>query len=98
MTHVLTDDSDGGEIVLRMDGVELTGFEFCGELAVECIECKIGIFIAHGERGSILTRRLRHHEYAHALACECIEDSCIHTNNTDHAETGNGNQAGVADG
>ena len=96
--HVLAHDGDRGEVLLCLNGRNLSHLYLLGELLVQHLARQVGVRVAHTDGRRVLRRGLRHQEHADAVLRQSLEDAVVHADDTDHAQALHRNQARVVDG
>ena len=95
--HVLAHYGHGGQASLGHHGIHGALGYLLGKLFVEHTACLLGIGIAHTDGGAVLTACLRYHEHGDAIVCQTGEDTAVHTDDTHHGETADGDERGALD-
>ena len=97
MLHVLAHDSHSGQSTLSLHFIHGSRLNLFLELLVQHTACFLGIRIAHADAGAVLGTGLGNHEDRDALIGQAREDAPVDTDNANHRQTADGNQAGSAD-
>ena len=95
--HVLAHDGHGGQASLGRHGVHGAIGYLLGKLLVEHTACLTGIHVAHTYGGAVLAACLGHHEHGYAIVRQAGEDTAVHTDDTHHGKTADGDERGALD-
>ena len=98
LLHVLADHGHGGELVAHLDRVDRSAFNLAREGLGEDFLRAGGVAFAHADGDARLGSRLADEEGADLLLGEGGEDAAVHTHDTDHRGTRQGDQGDVVDG
>ena len=98
VAHAFAYDSHRSQTRFDAHGRHLSHFYFFGKLPVQHLSCQFGILIAHTYRSRVLRRGLGYQEHADSIFGQRTEDTVVHTDNSDHTQTGYIDKTGIING